>query len=150
MFLFNVLSLQVRKEAQKVELAGLRSYGVDVYYPLQPNNLHALPLVWGISQFSSHLEKKLGLELIWQTGIELCAQPGVRRWSQKASLAQRPSTLRGRQWVTIGNWSGTAGGEGWLGRVLVSKGAGDKPEILLTLGPDRPGFESWHTYVFKG
>lgn len=34
MFLFNVLSLQVRKEAEKVELAGLRSYGVDVYYPL--------------------------------------------------------------------------------------------------------------------
>lgn len=38
---------------------------------------------------------------------------------------------------------------GWE-ELLRARGQGGAQEKLLTLGPDTPGFGSWHTYVFEG
>lgn len=57
----NALNLQIRKEAQRGALADLRPYGAVMYYPLEPNNLHAIPLILSVSHSSSHLGKKIDL-----------------------------------------------------------------------------------------
>lgn len=41
-FKSNALNLQIRKEAQRGALADLRPYDADMYYLLEPNNLHSL------------------------------------------------------------------------------------------------------------
>ena len=60
-FKSNALNLQIGKEAQRGALADLRPYDADMHYLLEPNNLHATPLILSDSHSSSHLEKKINL-----------------------------------------------------------------------------------------